>query len=82
MLKIDYQQLSSETLQNLLQECVTRNGTDYGAEEVSTAAKCQQLLAKLHAREAVVVFEEEEGYCDIISAKQFAAFQMAEFDEA
>ncbi|QEY12696.1 YheU family protein [Cellvibrio sp. KY-YJ-3] len=54
---IPYEQLSSDTLQGLIEEFITRDGTDYGVEEVSLATKVEQVKKLLKRREVVVVFD-------------------------
>lgn len=54
---IPYEQLSSDALQGLIEEFITRDGTDYGVEEVSLATKVEQVKLLLKRREIVVVFD-------------------------
>ena len=65
---IDYSDLSSEALQGLIEEYVTRDGTDYGEYEVSLDTKVQQVLNQLKQGELVIYFSENRGYANIISA--------------
>jgi uncharacterized protein YheU (UPF0270 family) len=54
---IPYEQLSSDALQGLIEEFITREGTDYGVEEVSLNTKVDQVKQLLKQREVVVVFD-------------------------
>lgn len=54
---IPYEQLSSDALQGLIEEFITRDGTDYGVEEVSLATKVEQVKQLLKRREIVVAFD-------------------------
>jgi uncharacterized protein YheU (UPF0270 family) len=54
---IPYEQLSSDALQGLIEEFITRDGTDYGVEEVSLNSKVEQVKQLLKRREVVVVFD-------------------------
>lgn len=54
---IPYEQLSSDALQGLIEEFITREGTDYGVEEVSLNTKVDQVKQLLKRREVVVVFD-------------------------
>lgn len=54
---IPYEQLSPEALQGLIEEFITREGTDYGWEEVSLAAKVEQVHRQLVRKEVVIVFD-------------------------
>lgn len=54
---IPYEQLSSDALQGLIEEFITREGTDYGEEEISLGVKVEQIKQLLKRREVVVVFD-------------------------
>lgn len=55
---IPYEQLSSDALQGLIEEFITREGTDYGLEEISLSTKVDQVKNQLKRRDVVVVFDE------------------------
>ena len=63
---IPYDQLQPETLTALLEEFVSRDGTDYGEEEIALEAKVAQVKAKLASGEAVILFSESTGQCNIV----------------
>ncbi|HTF98455.1 MAG TPA: YheU family protein [Cellvibrio sp.] len=54
---IPYEQLSSDALQGLIEEFITREGTDYGEEEIPLNIKVEQVKQLLKHREVVVVFD-------------------------
>lgn len=54
---IPYEQLSSDALQGLIEEFITREGTDYGEEEIPLNIKVEQIKQLLKRREVVVVFD-------------------------
>lgn len=54
---IPYAQLSSDALQGLIEEFITREGTDYGEEEMLLSVKVEQIKQLLRRREVVVVFD-------------------------
>ena len=54
---IPYEQLSSDALQGLIEEFITREGTDYGEEELSLNTKVEQVKQLLVRPEVVVVFD-------------------------
>ncbi|MCP5214682.1 MAG: YheU family protein [Pseudomonadales bacterium] len=64
-MEIPYQALSPDTLNNLIQELVTRDGTDYGDTEVSLQEKVRQVKLKLASGEAVIRYDEKLETCDI-----------------
>lgn len=55
---IPWQQLETETLDNLIHEFVLREGTDYGTEECSLQNKVDQVKTQLKSNEAVIVYSE------------------------
>ena len=66
MIDIDHHQLAPDTLDNLLTEIVLREGTDYGEQELSLEDKKKQLRHKLDSGKAVLAYDAEEGFCDVI----------------
>lgn len=56
LLEIPWQKLSGEALQGLLEELVTRDGTDYGERELSTGEKVEQLHRALRNGHACIGF--------------------------
>lgn len=63
---IPQDQLVPETLTSLLEEFVSRDGTDYGEEEVTLDEKVEEVRAKLISGEAVILFSESTGQCNIV----------------
>ncbi|WP_346839573.1 YheU family protein [Microbulbifer sp. SAOS-129_SWC] len=68
-MRIPHHQLDSETLQNLLEEYATRDGTDYGEREVSLADKVASLRRQLQSGEVVIWFEESEQSVNLLLAE-------------
>ncbi len=65
MLEIPYQQLSDEALQGVVEEFITREGTDYGEQELSLDTKVALVMSQLQDGKAIVVFDEELQTCTI-----------------
>ncbi|MEF1288274.1 YheU family protein [Vibrio sp. M260118] len=68
---VPWQQIEPDTLDNLIREFVLREGTDYGAVEVSLQDKVDQIRAQLESGEAVVVFSELHETVDIQLKQKF-----------
>jgi uncharacterized protein len=67
---IPYQMLSPEALQGIIEAFVTREGTDYGTQDVSLATKVLQVRQQLDAGMAVIVYDEDTESCTIQPANQ------------
>lgn len=63
-----YAQLSTEALDGLIEEFVTRDGTDYGVQERSLASKIAEVRGLLERGEARVVFDPGTGTANIVVA--------------
>ena len=66
--KISYDQLSPEALHGVIEEFVTRDGTDYGEVEVPLKTKISQVLNQLKYRKAVIVFDQDSETCTILKS--------------
>ena len=73
MIVIPPDQLPADTLQGLIEEFVTRDGTDYGHEEISLAAKVSQIRAQLQKREVLIVYNLAEEQANILTRLQYEA---------
>ncbi|MBU8910258.1 MAG: YheU family protein [Desulfobacterales bacterium] len=67
-MKIPYDQLSPEALQGVIEEFVTRDGTDYGEIEVSLETKISQVLGQLKSGKTVIVFDQKTETCTILKS--------------
>ena len=55
---IPYSELSEQALHALIEDFVTRDGTDYGQVEMSMQDKAAQLLSLLKTDELVITYNE------------------------
>ncbi len=79
---IPFEQLDKDTLYNLIESYVLREGTDYGEQEFSIESKVAQVNQQLKSGEAMVFFSELHESVTIISKNEFKALQSeAQFDE-
>ena len=62
---IPYQMLSPDALHGVIEACVTREGTDYGLQDISLATKVLQVRQQLDAGTAVIVYDEDTDSCTI-----------------
>ncbi len=62
--------LSPEALRGLVEEFVTRDGTDYGSVERSTDDKIRDVLEQLESGEARIVFDRESETANIVMTRK------------
>ncbi len=62
---IPHTEIATDTLHALIEEFVTRDGTDYGEHEVSTAHKVQQVMRQLERQEIFIVYSELHETCTL-----------------
>jgi uncharacterized protein YheU (UPF0270 family) len=58
-------QLSEDALLGLIEEYITREGTDYGLQELSLEQKVGQVKWQLSSGRAVIVFDPVTESCSI-----------------
>ena len=67
---VPWKDLPPDTLTNLIEEFVTRDGTDYGDQEVATSTKVEQVRNQLKKQEAFVVFDEVTESVSVMGKEQ------------
>ena len=65
---IPVSKLSAKALQGVIEEFISRNGTDYGAIEASWETNVKQVKDKLKSVLAVLVFDDETETTNIFLA--------------
>jgi len=75
---IPFEQLDKDTLYNLVESYVLREGTDYGEQEITIESKVAQVNQQLKSGEAMVFFSELHESVTIISKGEFKALQSEE----
>lgn len=64
-MNIPYQELEAETLRAIIEEFISREGTDYGAHVYSLEQKVQQVRNQLERGDIVLNFDPETESCDL-----------------
>ncbi len=83
-LVIPLEQLTAEALQGVIEEFITREGTDYGAVEWTLADKVKQVQAQLRNGHAQIIFDtrletctimtrEEIRHCDTVMSRHYSS---------
>ena len=67
---IPHRMLSPDALRRVIEAFVTREGTDYGVQDVPLATKVFQVQQHLDAGTAVIVYDEHTESCTIQPADQ------------
>ena len=66
--RIPVDKLSPEALQGVIEEFISRAGTDYGEIEAPTETKFRQVQYKLETGSAVLIFDDETETTNIFLA--------------
>ncbi len=64
--EVPYEQLEAETLENLIQEFVTRDGNDWGNVDGALENKVGQVMRQLRNHQAKVVFDLRSQTANIV----------------
>jgi uncharacterized protein YheU (UPF0270 family) len=70
--------LTEETLFNIIEGFVLREGTEYGAADISLAEKVQQVLTQLTLGDVLLVYSELHETVNIIPKQQLGDFELSE----
>ncbi len=64
-MKIPHQELAEETLRAIIEEFISREGTDYGEREYSLEQKVQQVKNQLQRDEIIISYDPESQSCHL-----------------
>lgn len=67
---IPYEKISEQTLRSLIEDFVTREGTDYGLVEMSMQAKSAHLLAMLKNGDIYISYDDKLGTCGLMTKEE------------
>ncbi len=65
--EVPYQELNPETLRNMIEEFVSRDGSDWGDAGGSMEAKIEQVLRQFKAKKIKVVFDLTTQTANIVT---------------
>ena len=51
----------------MVEEFITREGTDYGVEEFSLAQKVTQVMAQIRRGDVLMMFDRDTERCQLVS---------------
>jgi uncharacterized protein YheU (UPF0270 family) len=64
-MEVPWQRLSANALRGVIEEFVTREGTDYGAS-YSLEQKVEHVMGQLRRAEAIIVFDDDTETVNIV----------------
>lgn len=70
---IPVSQLQEETLNNILEEFITREGTDYGDYEISLQQKVDRLKRQIVQGDVVIVFDSVLESVNLMTKKDYVS---------
>lgn len=69
-IEVPYTQLSDDALRGVVEEFITREGTEYGLREFKLDTKVQQVLKQLERGDAKIYFDPEAEAIHIVASNQ------------
>ncbi len=70
-LVIPHKELAPATLQAILEEFITREGTDYGSQEITLERKVSQVLKGIEAGDYLIIFDQSSQGVHLITKQQW-----------
>lgn len=78
-IEIPREKLSSEIIDALIEEFILREGTDYGAVEISLSKKKEQVEKQLLKNEIRIVFDFQTQSATLLSEQEFKRLTKSNF---
>lgn len=74
--------LSDDALRGMIEEFVTRDGTDYGEQEVSLEERVEEVREQILTGKALIMFDSKTETTTIIPAEDLAKIQQKNAEQA
>ena len=68
-MEIPYTELSPAALRGVIEEFISREGTDYGHADYSMEDKIEAVMGQLQRREVILTFDAESESCNLVRVK-------------
>lgn len=68
--EIPWRDLSDGALQGVIEEFVTREGTEYGERDIPLATKVAQVLRQLERGDVLLFFDHDSSSCHLVRREQ------------
>ncbi|WP_160060238.1 YheU family protein [Psychromonas sp. L1A2] len=75
-MRIPYQQLDETTLNNLIEQYILREGTDYGEVEFSLQEKTLQITQQIKNEDIYIMYSELNESVTLVSKQEFQQTQV------
>lgn len=75
-MEIPFDRLQPETLRNLIEAFVGREGTDYGLRILTMEEKIAQVQRRLESGDAVILFDADSETCNIATRAELREFEL------
>lgn len=69
-MEIPWQGLSEDVLRRVIEEFVSREGTDYGHSDYSLDQKVDRVLGQLRRGQAILCFDSDNETCHILPVSE------------
>ena len=69
-MEIPYKRIAPATLKRMIEEFVTRDGTDYGLQETPLESKVSQVMSALEKGDAHILYDEQREAAEIVLRAQ------------
>jgi uncharacterized protein YheU (UPF0270 family) len=73
LVEVPWDQLALDTLQALVEEFVTRDGTDYGEQEIALCDKVNQVIRGIKRKDYVIVYNPDADSVQIVTREEWAS---------
>lgn len=70
VIRVPYERLSFDALESIIEDFVSREGTDYGMEEYSFEDKKAQVMIQIRTGKVVILFDPFAEACHLVLADQ------------
>ncbi len=74
--------LSDDALRGMIEEFVTRDGTDYGEQEVSLEERVEEVREQILTGKALIMFDSKTETTTIIPAEDLVKIQQQNAEQA
>jgi uncharacterized protein len=77
VVEIPWRELSADALEGVIEEFATREGTEYGTDDVPLATKVAQIRRQIERGEVLLYFDTALASCQLLTRPQAAEMRAA-----